>query len=176
MLICVPKDHRTFVSLRAQSQLCTVSCRPRWYNNICTCTSGNVIGLRRDTDERERRWLIFSCPGFRERETRFCVVRRRLKSLFAQRNWSATENENLPDQTPTFDTANEQPHGSHESLACTAPIVMAALALVWACEFELRRMHVACPPSMAFPATRWSIQADERVAISKPRHVSSLSC
>lgn len=34
--------------------------------------------------------------------------------------------------------------------------MMAALALVWACEFWHRRTHASCHPSRVFPTARWS--------------------
>lgn len=48
---------------------------------------------------------------------------------------AATLKRNLPDQRPAFGKANERPHVLHESLACKALIMMAALALFWACDF-----------------------------------------
>lgn len=75
--------------------------------------------------------------------------------LFLSCRWESIEH--LPDQRPAFDTANELPHVLRVSLMCKELITMAALALVWACEFWHRRTHVSCPPLMAFPTIQLSI-------------------
>lgn len=58
----VPTDRRMVKWRRAQSLLCTAAFPPKSSDSTCTYTSGSVSVLRQDTDGRERRLPIFSCP------------------------------------------------------------------------------------------------------------------
>lgn len=65
----------------------------------------------------------------------------------------------LPDRRQASDITDEQLHALRVNLMCIMLIMKAVLELSEAYVFEHHRMHVSCPPSMAYPIIQLSIRA-----------------